>query len=383
VSRARKPSIDILRAVAIVLMVLVHFVENLSGWYDGGDGPFAGVHGVWWLPTGFAAPTFTFLVGVSYRLWLAAQRARGRDEETIHRRTVRRGLFLIGLGLAFNVLIWLPEDIFNWDILTLIGCGLLALDVARRMPAGVVALAAGLIVAVAPALRVTADYPASWTAGFYDYDFTVADVALGWLVTGYFPIFPWLAFPLAGYALATSLLDSAGTAAPEGQAWSLPSMAAGAGFVAGGSLLVLAWPALPVWVTGGAAASWTMFPASTAYVLGTLGATMLALGLLHRMLDGPAGRYRRLAAWLERWAAPLGRHSLSIYLVHHAVHIWPLWAASLATTGEPTALWQVAMPPAAALALAILFLALAVPLCRWADGRGLPTAETLMRRLCG
>jgi len=41
------------------------------------------------------------------------------------------------------------------------------------------------------------------------------------------------------------------------------------------------------------------------------------------------------------------------------------------------------MPPAASAALAILFLALAVPLCRWADGRGLPTAEALMRRLCG
>jgi uncharacterized membrane protein len=382
VSGARKPSIDVLRAVAIVLMVLVHFVENLSGWHDGGNGPFAGVHGVWWLPTGFAAPTFTFLVGVSYRLWLEAQWERGRDEEAIARITRRRGLFLIGLGLAFNVLIWLPEDIFNWDILTLIGCGLLALDVARRMPAGVVALAAGLVVAVAPALRVTADYPASWTAGFYDYDFTFADVALGWLVTGYFPIFPWLAYPLAGYAFAPALLERAGSANRVGQAGSLPSMAVGAGLVASGSLLFLAWPALPVWVTGGAAASWTMFPASTAYVLGTLGGAMLALGLLHPLFDGPAGRYPGLVAGLEAWASPLGRHSLSIYLLHHAVHIWPLWAASLATTGEPTALWQVAMPPAASLALALLFLALAVPLCRWADSRRLPTAETFMRRVC-
>jgi len=356
-----------------VLMVLVHFVENLSGWYDGGDGPFAGVHGVWWLPTGFAAPTFTFLVGVSYRLWLAAQRARGLDEETIHRRTVRRGLFLIGLGLAFNVLIWLPEDIFNWDILTLIGCGLLALDVARRMPAGVVALAAGLLVAVAPALRVTADYPAYWTAGFYDYDFTFADVALGWLVTGYFPIFPWLAFPLAGYVLAAPLLGRAG---------SLPWFAAGAAFVTFAVALVAAWPTLPQALTGRSALAWTMFPASTAYVAGTLGGASLTLGFLHRLVDGQPPQ-ARLAAWLERWAAPLGRHSLSIYLVHHAVHIWPLWAASLATTGEPTALWQVAMPPAASAALAVAFVVATAVTCRWVDGRGLPTAETLMRRLCG
>jgi len=373
VTASREPSIDILRAVAIVLMVLVHFVENLSGWYDGGDGPFAGVHGVWWLPTGFAAPTFTFLVGVSYRLWLEAQRARGCDEESIHRRTVRRGLFLFGLGLAFNVLIWLPEDIFNWDILTLIGCGLLALDVARRMPAGVVMLAAGLIAAVAPAMRAAADFPAFWTAGYFDYDFTVADVALGWLVTGYFPIFPWLAFPLAGYALAPTLLGRTG---------SLPWFAPGAGMVALSLALVAAWPSLPRPLTGGAARAWTMFPTSTAYIAGTLGGASLALGLLHRLFDGQPPR-GGLAGWLISWAGPLGRHSLSIYLVHHAIHIWPLWAAGLATTGEPTALWQIAMPPAASLALAVSFLVVAVVACRWADSRRLPSAEALMRRICG
>ena len=67
---ARQASIDVLRAVAIALMVVVHFVENLSGWYADATIVFAGVHQVWWLPTGFAAPTFTFLTGVSYRLWV-------------------------------------------------------------------------------------------------------------------------------------------------------------------------------------------------------------------------------------------------------------------------------------------------------------------------
>jgi uncharacterized membrane protein len=373
VSVVRQPSIDILRAVAIVLMVLVHFVENLSGWYGSEVGQFTGLTEIWWLPTGFAAPTFTFLAGVSYRLWLEAQRARGRDEEAIHRRTVRRGLFLCGLGLAFNVLIWLPEDIFNWDILTLIGCGLLVLDLARRMPAGVVALAAGMIAGVAPAMRVTADFPAFWTAGYYDYDFTVADVALGWLVTGYFPIFPWLAFPLAGFALAPTLLRRAG---------SLPWFAPGTGMVAMAVALVAAWPSLPLPLTGGAAQAWTMFPASTAYVAGTLGGASLALGLLHRLVDGQPPR-AGIAGWLIAWVGPLGRHSLSIYLIHHAIHIWPLWAAGLATAGEPTALWQVAMPPVASLALAVAFLVVAVLACRWADGRRLPTAETVMRRVCG
>ena len=115
----RQPSIDILRTLAIFMMIQVHFVENLSAEFEG----WAGLSGSgaapvpWWLMTGLGAPLFTFLSGVSYRLWVTAQEARGRSDIEISKVTIRRGLFLFGLGLIFNVFIWLPEDIFNWDIL--------------------------------------------------------------------------------------------------------------------------------------------------------------------------------------------------------------------------------------------------------------------------
>ena len=109
----RLVSIDVLRTTAIVLMTLVHFVENLAGSYDIESGPFIGANRYWWMPTGFAAPLFTFLSGVSYRLWADAQAARGRDTDEISKITVRRGLFLILFGFAFNVLVWMPEDVFN------------------------------------------------------------------------------------------------------------------------------------------------------------------------------------------------------------------------------------------------------------------------------
>ncbi len=363
----RQRSIDLLRAAAIGLMVVVHFAENLSGWYAGAGNAFAGVHRTWWLPTGFAAPTFTFLSGLSYRLWLESQRQRGAGEETIAKRTVRRGLFLIGLGFAFNVLVWLPEDIFNWDILTLIGVGLLALSVARWIPDPAVLFAAVVIAAASPALRVAAGYDAFWTEGYFDYDFTLADVTLGCLVTGYFPIFPWLAFPLAGYALAPRLLagDRSGPLAA-------------AGLVALSAALIAAWPVLPAAITGAAPRAWAMFPATTAYVLGTLGGVMLALVIAHRILDGAPPR----AEWLMEWATPLSRHALSIYLLHHAVHVWPLWAAGLATAGEATALWQLAMPMGWAIGLAAAFLAAAAVTFRWVDRHRLPSAESLMRWLC-
>lgn len=55
----RLVSIDILRSLAIITMVIIHFVENLSSFY-GADGSTLGRV---WLPTGFAAPLFTFLSG--------------------------------------------------------------------------------------------------------------------------------------------------------------------------------------------------------------------------------------------------------------------------------------------------------------------------------
>jgi uncharacterized membrane protein len=133
-SIGRQQSLDLLRTLAIALMVVVHFVENLSGTYGIDGGPLIGANGIWWLPTGFAAPFFTVLSGMNYRLWAAGQARRGCGDEVISKVTIRRGLFLFGIGLAFNVLVWLPEDTFNWDILTLTGSGLVAVDVVRRMP---------------------------------------------------------------------------------------------------------------------------------------------------------------------------------------------------------------------------------------------------------
>jgi len=376
----RLASLDLLRAAAIVVMVIVHFVENLAGAYDGGAGRFVGVHHAWWLPTGFAAPTFALLSGLSYRLWLDGQWRRGVRAETISRRTIRRGLFLIGLGFAFNVAVWLPEDVFNWDILTLIGVGLLALDAARRMPAALVLATAVAIVALAPGLRTLADYPAFWRDGSFDYDFTLTDVVLGWLVTGYFPLFPWLAYPLVGFAAAAALLP--GVVAPEPEPpppANVVLAAAAAGVVAACGLVAAAVMPLPDGVAAVLGTRiWTMFPASTAYVLGTLGGVMLAVAIAHRWADGPDEHRSPLIGW----CTPLSRHALSIYLLHHVVHLWPLWLWSLATTGEPTALWQTALPPATALGLAIAFLLAAAALFRHVDRRGLPTAESLMRWLC-
>jgi len=380
---SRQPSIDVLRALAIVMMVFVHFVENLSGSFGVAGGPFGGAHRFWWLPTGFAAPLFTFLSGVSHHLWIRGQIRRGTPDERITKTTVRRGLFLVALGFAFNVLIWMPEDTFNWDILTFIGCALVVLDGVRRVQPAVPLVACGTVVALAPALRALADYPAFWADGSFAYDFTLSDVVLGFLVTGYFPLVPWIVFPVAGFLLAPLIFPAAAAAAsPDSRPASrLPGAVATALIACAGAALLTAQPVSTL--LGTAAPRWTMFPASTAYTLGTLGGAILATTVLHRLIDGTAAAAAAVrGSRTMEWATALSRHSLSIYLLHHAVHIWPLWTWGALAADDPTAFWQIAMPAAAAVACAAAFMVAAVAVARWMERPGAFSAEAALRWLC-
>jgi uncharacterized membrane protein len=413
----RLDSTDILRSVAIVLMVVVHFVENLAGRHGGTD-PFAAGYRAVWLPTGFAAPIFTFLTGLNYRLWQESLAARGVPQERICKITIRRGLFLLGLGFAFNVLVWLPEDTFNWDILTFIGTALIALELVRGMPPPVPLVGCGLVLAAAPVLRRIADYPAYWEGGWFDYDWTLADVTLGFLVVGYFPVFPWIVFPVAGFMATGWILpgrtqqtqgasagghasrlwpnrlphvrdDVPGAEHPRKPEVFVPgkslgglfprtasALVAGAACLATSAAVLAVRPLLPDRLAAGIAGGWTMFPASTAYLLGTLGLVLVATTLLHRAVDGRTGPR------LTRWTRPLSRHALSVYLLHHVVHVWPMWIAGLATRGDADALWQVAVSPLTAFLLAIAFLVAAALLFDQVDRRKLPSAESVMRWLC-
>ena len=77
----RHLSIDILRTAAIFMMVLVHFVENLSATYDTQD---SGGHPLtpWWLPSGLAAPLFTLLTGGELRDLAGGAATTGASQKT-------------------------------------------------------------------------------------------------------------------------------------------------------------------------------------------------------------------------------------------------------------------------------------------------------------
>jgi uncharacterized membrane protein len=356
----RLASIDLLRTLAIVLMVVVHFLENLAG--------------ATWAPAGYGAPLFALLAGLSFRLWVRSQEAKGVPDDRVTRTAVRRGLFLFALGFAFNVLVWLPEDTFNWDVLTMIGTTFVFLAVGRRLPPAVLATAAGTFVVLSPFLRAQADYVSYWADDYFQCEWTLSEVTIGYLATGYFPLFPWAAFPIAGYLAGQVMFPDDGTPPVKPLA------------VVGGVFLLLAVAfdlghrLLPAPLSTRVFTGWTMFPASPEYVCGTLGGSLLAFAVLHHWVDR-----RNLLAKLPAVTAVAGtmsRHSLSMYLLHHALHLWPLWVWGAVAGDDPTAFWRQAVPAWAAVALVPACLGVCYLLFRGAERWQWPTTEGLMRWMC-
>jgi len=357
-------------------MVLVHFVENLSSHYGlSSAGPASREH-LWWLPVGLAAPLFTLLAGVSYQAWLTVQRDRGFDDCTISKRTVRRGLFLIGIGFVFNVFVWLPEDTFNWDVLTFIGSALIVLNFIRKVPTEALVFGVVLVAVLSPVLQEISDYYAYWINGYFEYDFILSDVVLGYLVTGYFPIFPWIIFPVTGFILSP-LLFSSTTNPSHGPQSSRTVLVAclSIGCIAA-SLLLQQITFLPPLIYRR-----TMFPASSSYLLGAIGVSALSLFVLHSIVDKKGDKKNCSPTFesLATWFRVVSKHSLSIYLLHHVIHLWPLWLYGLMTVGEPTAHWQKFMPVIFSTILALFFCALVVPAFLIIDKYRVPTIESMMR----
>ena len=370
ITLGRLHSIDVLRAMAILLMVQIHFVENLSS-----AGGTAWLYDLSQALGMLSAPLFTFLVGMSLYLWITKQVHRGLPSARITTRGLKRGVILFLVGLGFAVVIWLPDQIFGWDILTLIGASIAVVVLLRRLPAGYLLAIAAVVLVLSPLLRDLTDYPRYWDQwGEYIYDFTAGDVLGGFLVNGYFPIFPWVALPLVGYATAALYLGRARAASK----WWLP--------VSGGGLLALASIGAIVGESATGRLRWyaspvEFYPATTTYALGVLGVILLAFWFLHTLLDlQPQGEGRTL-----RFLGRYSRFSLTVYVIHHAVHIWPLLlAAHFQSHHDPWHYYADAVGTPVALLLAAVFVvvfhAVAV---HWESKGGRYSLEWMLRRWTG
>lgn len=284
--RARRPGLDILRGLAIVLMIGANTGAELL------EAP----HPFWFRLIGsFAAPVFVTLAGLVIGL-----AASGPARPGGWRRCLKRAGFVLLMAVWVDLAVGRYVPGMTCDVLYLIALSLPAAFLMAR--AGVAArwVSPLLVLAVTPWAQSCWGYRVEITQPAFE---ALARGAGGllpgairrFLIDGWFPVLPWLGFALFGVALASL---------PE--RWRPWRIRAGAALVGVGAIVWLVHPGALAERNG---YSELFYPATLGYVLTALGVTLILLELCE------AGSEARGV----RWLSALGRCSLLIYMVHLVV----------------------------------------------------------------
>ncbi len=175
----------------------------VPGWTPGTDLPTAQFFTRW--ITHLCAPTFLFLSGTSLALSTAGRVARGQAASAIDRHLVTRGVILIALEavwLSVGPSLGAGRYILVLQVLYAIGLSLIAMALLRRLPTTwLFAFALAWFVVgevVTQALAPVGD------VGAFD-AFVFAPGSVGIAEVGY-PMLPWLAMMMLGWAFGDFLL---------------------------------------------------------------------------------------------------------------------------------------------------------------------------------
>ena len=295
---ARRTYLDVLRGVAVLVMIEAHVIDSWTRASDRGTHPF----GLSMIVGGFGAPLFMFLAGVAVAMSAGSKARRSGDAAAAARAVRNRGLQIFALAFLFRFQSFVLSNAPAWtllkvDVLNIMGPSIAAAAMLwgigrhTRGRLAAFAIASAAVVLSTPAIRHYA---------------TIAPLP-EWIeayirpVPGLtnFTFFPWAAFVAAG-AIVGVILDAARTPDADRRA----NVALGA---AGLVLAIGAYVASFLPPLDPRSSFWTT---SASYFL-------VRLGILTAMVS---------AAWLweqrpsagRRWSPLqlLGRTSLFIYWVH-------------------------------------------------------------------
>lgn len=232
-----------------------------------------------------AAPTFVSLAGM--------MTAFGERPAPLV-RLLKRGLMLLAVAAAIDVLCWRITPFETFDVLYLLGVAVPVVGVCTHLGLAWHWLLALAVIIAAPAMQHWVGYDPTLTTqpGHW------ASVWRAQWVSGWFPIFPWLGVAMLGGAVARTKPLAPGRAST--------LALSGAGLACAGALgWWLVAPAIPT--RGGY--SELFYPASLQYLAIALGTIALLLAGLHRVM------HRDSLPWLTL----LGRSSLLMYIGHTVV----------------------------------------------------------------
>lgn len=198
-------SVDVLRGVALVFMVINHFGQTFIG--GGYHSPLAAAILFFGI---IPAPLFYIVSGISVVLFNTRHQARGETTTKIWGTTLSRGLLIMGLGYGFSVSMFGSIWWLDWSILQLIGLSIIASQLALLLPQRYRLIFPIIFILGAPVTRLWLNYEAIvGTVGHLHYapPLTLLDHLSALLATGKAPIFPWLACPIIGTFIGEAIME--------------------------------------------------------------------------------------------------------------------------------------------------------------------------------
>jgi uncharacterized membrane protein len=382
--RARLDSIDLLRGIVMVVMVIDHtrdFVHGSAHYYDPTDltRTSLAIFATRWI-THFCAPVFVFLAGVSVYL----QKMRGKPTGELSWFLVTRGAWLIAIEIVvLHLLIWFNADysfLALLQVIWVLGLSMIGLAVLIHLPRPAIATFGIAMIAFhdlldgihvqgwqGPASPVPSVSAKLWMVlhqpGFFP--LLGASSPLVWLQ---YPLIPWVGVIAAGYAF--------------GAVYELDRQRRITVLRQTGLLLIAAFIAVRAIDNYGDPSRWSMQPSAIFTLLSFINTSKYPPSLLYLLMTlGPA---LLALAWFESsppgaWSRPLvtfGRVPLFFYLLQ-----WPLAHGSAIVASviagrpfdylflNPPAMFN--LPPGVGFRLWVVYVCWACiilveyPLCRW------------------
>ena len=327
-------SIDVLRGFSLALMIIIHFMiaygdekaaESLL--YFVLDHLIGDLGATW----------FLLMVGMSQVL--STDRKRGAGELNMMKKSFLRGAYLFAAGLLQSALAFGPSEMWDWDILPLIGSATVVLYFCRFLPSWLILVISAAFAFLAPWLRSFVDFTVGWggeliespffsgylpgvllePTGVYKVIWSFDEILKGYLVSGTFPIFPWLAFPLIGFVIGRCIVgNQIQRDLPFLHLIGLVLIFLGA-TVAYASVFRSGSSPISDYI-----APLSLYPDSITLFYMQTGLGLILFASLYYYYDGretAAPGTGLFVAWCKR----LSRYSLTVYFLHWLLVCWPLW----------------------------------------------------------
>lgn len=340
---ARILSIDIARGFALICMVLVHFMI-----YYGNDEAERSIF-YFLLNDGLAdwgAAAFLMMMGMSQVL--SAARRQESDLWFSFKRILLRGAYLFIVGLVMLLVAFGPDDMWCWDILTLMGFATIVLFFCRFLPSWLLLVIVAAIAFASPLVRGAIDLTAAWGNDFIptpwisnylpgmfvdpkaDYmavwDF--GRIVKGFFLCGYFPVLPWVMFAIIGFVMGRRLV--AGRLRDD-----LPFLVIIGGLCLliglGGAFAGRTVP--PSAVVDGFIAPLSFYPDSFTMISIQTGMALIAFTFIYWCFD--IRKKDQSLGPLSRMLIRTSHFSLTFYFSHYMLLGWPLIGIYLFTGRNP------------------------------------------------